>query len=203
MCCGYSRAVPSPWEPKQREGDLYLLQLQFRSNLWMQVWLHSCWWTYTEVWSRQEVVGSNAAMQGWVTVVTCLFISAYIVCQHICMPSYSFILRAASKRIVMRVFRLLQWYSWCFISAGMCCHVTGQSMSNTLRQHSGLVFSDPNVHEEWTFWPLNMRPPCCLKWWVPITQWHGTTSRKNRHSKHLVVQLFYFIDIMSLVKIIS
>lgn len=163
MCCGYSRAVPSPWESKQREGDLYLLQLQFRSDLRMQVWLHSCWWTHTEVWSWQEVVRSNAAMQGWVTVVTCLFTSTYIVCQHICMSSYSFILNVASKKMVMWVFRLLWWYSWCFISVGMLRHVTAWLMSNVLRWRSSLIFNGPNVHEELTFQPLKMRPLCCLK----------------------------------------
>ena len=174
VCCGYSRAVPSPWQSKQREGDLYLLQLQFRSNLRMQVWLHSCWWTHTEVWSWQEVVRSNAAMQGWVTVVTCVFVSTYIVCQRICMSSYSFILRVASKKMGMWVFRLLQLYRWYFISAGMLHYVTGWLISNILRQHSGLVFNGPNVHEEWTFQALKMRPLCCLRMVAtnyPVT-WH-------------------------------
>lgn len=63
----------------------------------MQVWLHSCWRAYTKVRSRQEVVRSNATVQGWVTIISPPSeLLGLCVWAYICMSLYSFYWRVST-----------------------------------------------------------------------------------------------------------
>lgn len=82
----------------------------------MQVWLHPCWRAYTEVWSRQKVVRSNATVQGWVRIISALSaLLGLCVWEYMCMSLYSFCWRVSSWLTVI-VLTLLYGHSLYIIS---------------------------------------------------------------------------------------
>jgi len=76
----------------------------------------------------------------------------------------------------VQVFGLLQPCSWGLCSSGMWLHITGWLVHIVIKQYGGLIFKGWKI---WIFWPLKMKPPCCLQHQTPLTQCFSATSLKS------------------------
>jgi len=74
------------------------------------------------------------------------------------------------------VFGLLQPCSWGLCSSGKWLHITGWLVHIIIRQHGGIIFKGWKI---WIFWPLKMKPQCCLQHQTPLTQCSSATSPKS------------------------